>query len=392
MTFCNGPRLREWIEEDRAGLRHTGALPRPPRRGAVGWRAENGAAPNELERGFLDASVELQARQVVEERERQHRELRRLRWFTAAVALVGVAAGLAAGQAYRHRKLSSSRELASVAVSNLDRDPEPSVLLALEAIARAETEEAEAILHHATKASRIRHTLAGHTSAVMSVAFSPDGARLATASDDRTAKVWDAESGEELFTLAGHTNWVLSVVFSPDGTRLATASSDRTAKVWDAASGAELFTLASHTDWVRSVALSPAGTRLATASDDRTVKVWDAASGEELFTFAGHTSSVRSVAFSPDGTHLATASLDNTAKVWDAESGEEFFTLAGHTAVVRSVAFSPDGTRLATASDDRTAKVWDAGSGEELFTLAGHTSRVQGDRDSPLSTPSSQRF
>jgi WD40 repeat protein len=150
---------------------------------------------------------------------------------------------------------------------------------------------------------------------VYRVAFSPDGTRLATASLDRTAKVWDAASGEELLRLYGHTNRVLGIAFSPDGTRLATASMDRTAKVWDAASGQELLSLYGHTNSLDGIAYSLDGTRLATASWDRAARVWDAASGQQLLTL-NHTSDVASVAFSPDGTRLATASGDKTARLY----------------------------------------------------------------------------
>ena len=101
------------------------------------------------------------------------------------------------------------------------------------------------------------------------MAFSPDGTRLATASGDKTAKVWDVASGREVRTLSGHTDAVYGVAFSPDGTRLATASWDKTAKVWDVASGREVRTLSGHTDAVYGVAFSPDGTRLATASWDK---------------------------------------------------------------------------------------------------------------------------
>jgi WD40 repeat protein len=126
-------------------------------------------------------------------------------------------------------------------------------------------------------------TLKGHTSLVRSVAWSPDGQRLATASDDDTAKVWDAASGQELLTLRGNSKGMSSVAWSPPQTgkdeRLATGSYDNTAKVWDAASGKELLTLRGHTNSVYSVAWSPDGQRLATASRDHTAKVWEAASG-----------------------------------------------------------------------------------------------------------------
>jgi predicted NACHT family NTPase len=156
------------------------------------------------------------------------------------------------------------------------------------------------------------------------VAFSPDGARLAaTASEDRTARVGDAASGEELAVLREHTDQVVSVAFSPDGGRLATASGDGTARVWDAASGKQLALLEGHTDKVWSVTFSPDGARLATASFDHTARVWDPASGKELADLTGHTDYITAVAFSPDGGRLATASGDNTARVWIAREKPE---------------------------------------------------------------------
>ena len=116
---------------------------------------------------------------------------------------------------------------------------------------------------------------------VYSVAFSPDGTRIATGSYGATAKVWDAQSGKELLTLKGHSSSVNSVSFSPDGKRIVTGSYDDTAKVWDAQSGKELLTLKGHSQSVNSVALSPDGTRIVTGSCDATAKVWDAQSGKE---------------------------------------------------------------------------------------------------------------
>ena len=185
---------------------------------------------------------------------------------------------------------------------------------------------------------------------------------------------WQRQAHLELKTLRGHLGPVHSAAFSPDGQRIVTGSEDQTAKVWDAASGQELLTLKGHGSAVWSVAFSPDGQRIVTGSADQTAKVWDAASGKELLTLKGHGSRVWSVAFSPDGQRIVTGSGDQTAKVWDAASGKELLTLKGHGSAVRSVAFSPDGQRIVTGSEDQTAKVWDAASGKELLTLKGHSS------------------
>jgi WD40 repeat protein len=229
------------------------------------------------------------------------------------------------------------------------------------------------------------HLEPGELSRCTSAAFSPDGTRLASASTDGTVKVWDATTGQQTLTLAGHTAFCFSVTFSPDGTRLASsAAGDETVKVWDAATGKELFNLRKHI-WGFSVMFSPDGTRLATATADGTVWVWDATTEREalLRIRTGHTGMVRGVAFSPDGTRLATASFDGTVKVWDAATGQEIRTLAGHTGGVSCVAFSPEGTRLASGSLDQTVRIWDATTGKEVGTLKGHTHEVSGVMFSP---------
>jgi WD40 repeat protein len=212
-----------------------------------------------------------------------------------------------------------------------------------------------------------------HEGQVYTVAFSPDGTRILTRSDDRTARVWDATGGKELLVLNSEEG--IEAVFAQDGTRIVTASNDGTARVWDAANGVELLVVR-HDRPVAGATFSPDGTRIATASHDGTARVWDASDGREILRLLGHEDYVYSVAFSPDGVRIATASGDGTARIWDVATGNEILALNGHDQQVFSAAFSPDGSRLVTASEDHTARLWDAADGRELLAFRGHTNSV----------------
>jgi uncharacterized protein with WD repeat len=226
----------------------------------------------------------------------------------------------------------------------------------------------------------------GHSDWVWSVAYSPDGRRIVSASYDTTVKIWDAESGQLTRTLAGHSAGVSSVVYSPNGRRIASASWDKTVKIWDAESGRLIHTLSGHNNTVRSVAYSPDGRRIVSASEDKTVKVWDAESGGLIRTLPGHSGffvMVLSAAYSPDGRRIVSASTDKTMKIWDAETGQLIRTLSGHKKTVSSGAYSPDGRRIVSASEDNTVKIWDAESGREIRTLSGHNGKVTSAAYSP---------
>jgi WD40 repeat protein len=213
--------------------------------------------------------------------------------------------------------------------------------------------------------------LEGHQEAINGISVSGNGQRIATASRDGTAKLWDV-NGKAIATLSGHKGDVYSVSFSSDSQLLATASKDGTAKLWDV-NGKAIATLKGHQGDVYSVSFSKDGQTLATASRDGTAKLWNL-KGENLITFVGHEGDVYSVSFSPEGKRLATASKDESAKLWDLQ-GNLQQTFLGHQGAVNSVSFSPDGTRLATASTDKTVRLWDLqGHLQQIFK--GHQGAV----------------
>ncbi len=207
------------------------------------------------------------------------------------------------------------------------------------------------------------------------VAWSPDGTNIATCSE-ATVFLWDAETGDLQSTLEGHSNMVVSLAWSPIGAKLASASNDKTIIVWDVETGERLYVL--KTDWGgigNEVAWSPDGTRLAQGIGGGYVILWDADTGETLREIRNPYEGIESIAWSPDGTELA-ASVGDEVVVFDVETGDQLRTLGGHKGAIHSVAWSPDGGRLASGSSDQAVFLWDAETGERLRALRGHTDVV----------------
>jgi WD domain, G-beta repeat/Caspase domain len=234
-----------------------------------------------------------------------------------------------------------------------------------------------------TDTGTCRLILKSHKGTVDTVVFSPDGALIGAASDSKTVRVWDTDTGTCKLILEGHKRQVIAVVFSPDGTLIATASTDGTARVWDTATGKCRRILKGHKEFLAAVVFSPDGTLIATGSDDWTVRVWYTDTGTCRLILKGHKNTVKPVVFSPDGTLIATASLSKTARVWDTDTGTCRLILKGHEEMIDTLVFSPDGSLIATASTDKTTRVWDTDTGTCRLILKGHTDWVNAVAFSP---------
>jgi WD40 repeat protein/DNA-binding SARP family transcriptional activator len=429
------PALRQWLAEDRDGLRlgrrlseaaqewdaldrDPGALYRGSRLAqALEWADAHPDELNVRDREFLIVSRARAEDEAADAAARQQRELEasyrlaeaeklradesarsavQLRQraiylsglvvvaliLATAAAWLGGQARQAATVAQSNERVAFARELAAAAMNNLDVDPERSLLLAWQAVDatysvdRSVSTEAEDALHVALLASRVEQTLSLRPDEAVAVAFSPDGVRLAATSSRGVVTIWNTADGQAVITLdtqAGSAAHAL--VFSPDGSRLVTTGVANTAVVWDLSSGQPLLSLADHTDVVQAVAFSADGTRLATASADGSAKLWDARTGQEQAKLTAGAGPLVALAFSSDGTRLAAASRDGTLNVWQVAANRplHLYSEAGATAL----SFSPDGNRLVGIAVT-SLTIWDGWTGQVIQTLAltGHTGQI----------------
>ena len=213
-------------------------------------------------------------------------------------------------------------------------------------------------------------SLEGHTSRVTKIVFSPDGAMLASTSEDRTIRLWNIATRTHKHTLTGHNSRIYSVAFSPDGLTLASGSENGRIRFWNVTTGQYRVTLEGHSRSVGSVAFSPDGQTLASGSSDRTIRLWNATTGQYRVTLEGHSESINSVAFSPDGQTLASGSSDRTIRLWNATTGFHKQTLTGHTRGVYDISFIEGGKTLASKSNDGTIRLWDVTTGQHKETLS----------------------
>jgi len=400
------PRLRGWLEENRADLRLQSILAIA----AGEWR-ESGDDSSFLLRGsrldqfevwavntaitltreeaeFLEVSLssrkermdveeargkkELEATRQLADAERNRAEeqtrssirLRRLAGVLGFTLLAALVLSFFAFQqskiAEAENRLAASHELASAAVANLDSDPELSILLAMEAVAatyddEVVTEEAQSALHRAIQRSLIRETLSGTGNFVFSGAqdFDLFGRVLLVPTGDGGILFFNPNKNQRDFKMDGHSGEVIATSPSPYGKLVAVGDASGVVRVWD------YFELLDKYD-----------------EEGLRVDLSESAPQGELIIFSAHQEAITSIAFSRDGTLLATSSADDTSRVWDLETGVELITLAGHSGDVKGVTFHPSGMYVATASIDQTAKIWDLATGKVITNLSGHNEPV----------------
>ncbi len=221
--------------------------------------------------------------------------------------------------------------------------------------------------------ARLGSTRLRHGTCVTAVVFSPDGKRIASTGWDWSPRVWDAETGEQVYRLLGHQGVTWCVAFSPDGKRLAGGggNADPTVRVWNLGNGKEIWAAKAHQGPVRGVAFAPDGKSVVSVGGDGTVAVWEAATGKEVRRLQGHVGEVHDVAVAPGGKLIASAGADRTVRLWDLTTGKEVRKLEGHQTPALAVAFTADGKALISSGTGEVIR-WDPATGKELVAIRGH--------------------
>jgi WD40 repeat protein/energy-coupling factor transporter ATP-binding protein EcfA2 len=431
------PELRGWLDEDRdrlraerhlsdaavewdRGGREEGALYRGARLSA--WEERETSDLTGLERAFLEGSSAVVTRERTARRRRVRVAVATLGAVTAVIAALAVVAMVQRNDASDQRDLAVSRELAANAQLQLPVDPEVSVLLAQQAVARSDTPEADQALREATHSSAVRFSLPDQGGLVEDATFSPDGTLVVTGGDDDSLHLWVpgedsareiptgqesvhavemtpngqtiasagedgtirlwTTAGREIRALRGHRGPVYALDVSTDGATLVSGGADGTLRVWSIAGEAVRVVKASELS-IRAVAINRDGDRLASGSDDGIVKVWTRRGALDA-TLEGHESGVQDVDFNPDGVRMASGAGDFTARLWNLErpTAPPKVLRASVVGAAQRVSYDVSGKNLLTVGDDGTVRVWTA-EGAPLATLRGHEGAVYAGRFNP---------
>ena len=376
-----------------------------------GWTVSSAIALTQHEIGYLKASLSARDQREVEEAARQQRELESVRklaetessraelqtrsakqlrqravFLTGALVLAMVAAIIAgvignrnsklavqnekiastaqaaeasavqerdrADQERNHAeneaKLATSRELAAASLSNLDVDPELSILLALQGVSVQHTSETENALRRSLATSRVNLTITSESPTVL-IAFSPDGKQLAAGDTNGLVQIWNIETGEIITRFYqirfNQISFVTGMSYTHDGSQLIIADSKGYINMWNVTTSKLNSSFFAHSGGIGQMTLSADGNRIVTTSSS-SIKIWDVNTSQELFTLSG-AGSISSVAFSRDGTRLATVTEEGRAFIWDSLTGKKLFTFSvSSNGCYPNVIFNQDATRL----------------------------------------------
>ena len=413
------PRLRSWLDETRTLVRMQRQLSTAAsewldaHRDASfllsgtklaqyeGWIMNATVALTQHEIDYLKASVAARDQHEVDEAERLQRELETARklaetessraelqtqsakrsrrsaiflagalvvsiLFASVAVVFGNRANKNAQIAEQETKLSTSRELAGASLSNLEIDPELSILLALQGLSVQHTLEAENALRQSLATSRVKWTLTGKAP-VTSTAFSPDGRYIAASTDTGIVQIWDVQTGKEIADF-DVTDYINGIEYTQDGSQIITEDYTGYVKIWDSSTGKLISWFRAHPDGGGQIALSADGNRIATTSA-AAMKVWDIKDGTLLLTLSD-TANITTLSFSKDGTRIATANNDGYITVWDVSTGENLLKFsASSKGCIPEVIFNKETTGIITSDDCGAVRFWDItqNKSKELF-------------------------